>query len=434
MYSKIEKVKIISPQQIFILSVIIVNGGNYLYNLLLGRILGPAQFADAAILITLLLVTSFVAMTFQLTVTKFITEFTGSKRDLFLNRIKGIAIAISLIIGGLIALFANFLQEIFQTSSAGMFVVFAAGVPVYFLMSVNRGIYQGNKDFMKLAGTYQGEMLSRLLLTLAFLLLIGTNTSLLVAIGILFSLFVGLVPFQKTGFSLNKKVHAEELNFKPVANFIFITAFYEFTQIIINNSDILLVKHYFEPGEAGLYASLALIGRVVYFVAWMFVMILLPTVVHLRKQGKNTTAVFLRYISYVGALAVSIVALTFFYPQFIVSAMFGEAYLSIAPLLWKYAVATSLFAVSNVFVYYFLSLDKYAPVVISGLLGSAQVASIVLFHQSLAQVVNVQIILMTILLVIQTVFFLLSQHKDHSSTVNYQQTKILKQQVELKDI
>jgi len=107
----------------------------------------------------------------------------------------------------------------------------------------------------------------------------------------------------------------------------------------------------------------------------------------------------------VGALAVSIVALTFFYPQFIVSAMFGEAYLSIAPLLWKYAVATSLFAVSNVFVYYFLSLDKYAPVVISGLLGSAQVAFIVLFHQSLAQVVNVQIILMTILLVIQTVFF-----------------------------
>ena len=54
-----------------------------------------------------------------------------------------------------------------------------------------------------------------------------------------------------------------------------LTACYELTQIIINNSDILLVKHYFDMLDAGLYASLALIGRVVYFVAWMFVMLLL---------------------------------------------------------------------------------------------------------------------------------------------------------------
>ena len=57
---------------------------------------------------------------------------------------------------------------------------------------------------------------------------------------------------------------------------------------IINNSDILLVKHYFDPYNAGLYASLALIGRVVYFTAWMFVMLLLPKVIELKKEGKKT--------------------------------------------------------------------------------------------------------------------------------------------------
>ena len=53
------------------LSVLVVNGGNYLYNLILGRLLGPEQFADAAVLITFLLVLSFIAMTFQLVTAKF---------------------------------------------------------------------------------------------------------------------------------------------------------------------------------------------------------------------------------------------------------------------------------------------------------------------------------------------------------------------------
>jgi len=55
-----EAYKKIGPEQFFMITILFVNAGNYLYNLLLGRILGPAQFADAAILITLLLVLSFV--------------------------------------------------------------------------------------------------------------------------------------------------------------------------------------------------------------------------------------------------------------------------------------------------------------------------------------------------------------------------------------
>ena len=65
----------LTAEQKFMLSVIIVNGGNYVYNLLLGRILGPELFADAALLITLLLVLSFVAMTFQLATAKFAVLF-----------------------------------------------------------------------------------------------------------------------------------------------------------------------------------------------------------------------------------------------------------------------------------------------------------------------------------------------------------------------
>ncbi|MBT8312734.1 MAG: sugar isomerase, partial [Flavobacteriaceae bacterium] len=57
--------KKIAPEQLFMGSVMLVNAGNYLYNLLLGRFLGPEVFAEAALLVTMLLMVSFIGMTFQ---------------------------------------------------------------------------------------------------------------------------------------------------------------------------------------------------------------------------------------------------------------------------------------------------------------------------------------------------------------------------------
>ena len=192
-----------------------------------------------------------------------------------------------------------------------------------------------------------------------------------------------------------------------------LTAFYELTQIIINNSDILLVKHYFEAYDAGLYASLALIGRVVYFVAWMFVMLLLPAVVQRNKEGKETASVLLKNVIYIVALSVIIVAICLIGPELIIKILFGDAYLAMAPLLWKYALSTSLFAVSNIFAYFYLSLNNVVPVVISGVFGLLQMLLVVQFHNSLDQVVVMQIIAKILLLGVQLLFF-----KNHSSSKN----------------
>ena len=79
--------KKITPEQFFMLSVLVVNGGNYVYNLILGRVLGPAQFADAAVLITFLLILSFIAMTFQLVTAKFSVLFEDTRFSRFISKI-----------------------------------------------------------------------------------------------------------------------------------------------------------------------------------------------------------------------------------------------------------------------------------------------------------------------------------------------------------
>lgn len=403
------KLKSIAPEQLFMLSVLIVNGGNYLYNLLLGRLLGPSQFADAAVLITFLLVLSFVAMTFQLATAKFSVVLQSNVLQNFISKVYKYATIIGISFGLLIIVFAKQLQLLFNTSTSSMFTIFGIGVPIYFLMSVNRGFYQGKKDYKSLSVTYQLEMLSRLLITLGLIFVLNIQSSVVIAIGILLSFGFGLVPFKSKYFTFKKVEILDQKLSKQVIRFFVITAFYELTQIIINNSDILLVKHYFDSYQAGLYASLALIGRIVYFIAWMFVMLLLPEVVQLKKDGKSTAPILFKYIMYIAIIASVIIIACALFPKLAILMLFGDSYLAIAPLLWKYALATGLFAISNIFAYYYLSLDKYIPVILSAIFGILQVVLIVIYHSNLQEVVYMQIITMVLLLIVQVTFFITDQ-------------------------
>ncbi len=408
------KARQISPEQLFMVSVLFVNGGNYLYNLILGRVLGPEQFADAAVLVTFLLVLSFLAMTFQLVTAKFSVLLDQLSLPGFVaNMYKSGAIT-GVVFGMLIILFSSQLQQLFNTISSTMFIIFGLGVPFYFIMSVNRGVYQGKKEYKSLSITYQAEMLSRLLFTIAILYSLNIQSSIGVAIGILLSFVFGLFPLKVKYISFKNAFHLDKIENTNIRNFFILTAFYELTQILINNSDILMVKHYFESFEAGLYASLALIGRVVYFIAWMFVMLLLPTVVSLKKEGKETASVLFKYIGYIVSISAVIVITCFLFPELIITLLFGGSYTSMAPLLYKYAIATSLFAISNIFAYYYLSLDKYIPVILSGILGMLQIVLITVFHETLEQVVHMQIVAMLILLVVQLLYFF----KDHIQKKN----------------
>ncbi|CAA0157314.1 MATE family efflux transporter [Tenacibaculum maritimum] len=402
----------ITPEHLFMISVLLVSGGNYLYNLLLGRFLGPEKFADAAVLITFLLVLSFLAMTFQLVTAKFLVAFDGDTLEPFIAKTFKYALATGIGLGALIIIFSSELQTFFKISSVNTFIVFGLGVPIYFMMSVNRGLLQGKKEFTSLSVTYQAEMLSRLVLTMGLLMFLEIDTSLIVSIGIFCSFLLGLVPFKYKRISFVTSKVLGIIENKMVRNFFIVTAFYELTQILINNSDILLVKHYFDGYNAGLYASLALIGRVVYFIAWMFVMLLLPTVVQLKKEGKPTLSVLLKYVSAISLITILIILGCLLFPNQIIYLLFGGDYLEVVPLLWKYALATGIFAISNIFAYYYLSIDEYTPVILSGLFGMLQIVLVIFFHKSLEEVVHMQIIAMSLLLAVQLSFFLWKYYKD----------------------
>ena len=67
--------------------ILFVNAGNYLYNLVLSRWLGSEVFSNVTLLVTLLLMLSFLAMTLQLLSAKFIIELPSEKINSFKNKL-----------------------------------------------------------------------------------------------------------------------------------------------------------------------------------------------------------------------------------------------------------------------------------------------------------------------------------------------------------
>lgn len=133
--TKLKAIKF-TPEQIFMASVILVNGGNYLYNLLLGRVLGPDDFADAAFQITLLLVLSFIGMTFQITSTKFSAEADGESADRKNKYLYKVALVIGLINLVVNIIFAKQLRSFFNIESQLVFILVGFGIPIYFVMTM----------------------------------------------------------------------------------------------------------------------------------------------------------------------------------------------------------------------------------------------------------------------------------------------------------
>jgi len=393
----------ITPATLFVLSTLVVNGGNYGYNLVLGRLLSPDLFAQVGLMVTLLLAASFLAMTFQIVAARFTVLGSTSTHAAFKAWFTRLSFKMGTLLALGLVLFSKPLAAFFHLNSAWSIVCFGLAMPLFFAMSVNRGVLQGKEKFVRLAASYQAEMWGRAAITFALLYLLNVSIDVKISLAILGSVALGYWAIAKPQGRPIQKAFVP--NKKLVYAFLAITAGYEGAQMLINYADILLVKHYFNAHSAGLYTSVALIGRIIYFMTWMVVMVLVPKILRLKKTGGNYKQALLRYLFLISCFAGVLITGAYIFARPLVILLFGPAYLPVAPLLWQYGLATTLFALSNLLVYYFLMLDYRLPVYLATLFGVAQIGLFIVFHNSLAQVVQVQIVNMGLLLSLLLVYF-----------------------------
>jgi O-antigen/teichoic acid export membrane protein len=376
------------------------NAGNYLLNLVLGRWLTPAEFADANLMVTLMLLVTAIAVALQLISARFASihqaRGTDERAEAVAARLRKVALISGFGLMVLLAAPAAWWSEVFNTESSWPFVILAAGMPCYLLQAVGRGLVQGRLRFGALAMTFVLEMVVRLAAGLGLVAAgMGVEGA---TLGLTLSFVATWLIVRRAQPSVAAEaMQADEKTALRVYALPVIVLL--IGQIVINNGDVLVVKAFFSGERAGVYSAIALIGRAVFFLSWSAVTTLFPAVAQRDESGQGSNDLLLMGVGVVGgACAVMTGAIAVGGDRFF-TGVFGPEYAGVQNLLVQYAIATSFFAVANLIVTYHLSANRAIE---SRLLVAGAVLQTVLLltnHDSLSAVLADQLIAMGVLLV-----------------------------------
>jgi len=371
----------------------LVSATNLIYNIAIARGLGPAGFGHATAIYTLLMLLSAVTLAFQLVCSKLVAktpDLAGKVaiyRDL-LRRSWLTAVAV----GTVIIICSPLITRYLNLPAARDIVLLGFGTAIYVPLGTRRGMLQGTYDFSRLAMNFVLEALIKIGGALIFLHF-GLGVTGVIA-AVVLSLAVAYLT-ANPGVDLAKEDRTQiRASFSEgMQAIVFFCG-----QVIISNMDILLVKHYFDPAVAGLYAAVALVGRVVYMFSWSVISSMFPVSAAASHQ-KTSRTVLKSALLLVTVMTSLFTVAAWMAPAVLWKAVLGKTFLdaihaSFSSLLASYSAMTSIYSVAVVLLTYEMSRRianaTWIQLAFSGLLP----AGIIFFHQSLQQVILVQLLLM----------------------------------------
>ena len=372
---------------------------NLIYNVATARLLGPTGFANTTAVYTLLMLLSAITLTFQVVCAKYVAnhELDADKISVFsvLHRRAWYA---GIGIGFVLFLFRVTLARYLNLPGPLLILLLALGTAFYIPLGVRRGYIQGIQAFGPLAFNFMLEGFVRLggMFVLIWMGLGVTGAVLASVVGVMVSYFAARpTPEWKIGDAYQIPIPFRE----GLQAIVFFAG-----QVVINNFDIVLVKHFFPSDEAGFYAAISLVGRVVNMFAWSVVNAMFPVSAAVRASDREARPVLLMSLSMVSGILTILILGLWAVPSFLWKTIFGAHFSTgtsgeLAPLLILYAVTTGIYCLSSVMITYEMSRKiantSWAQLAFSGSL----VLGICIFHETLRQVIQVQLVLMLILLI-----------------------------------
>jgi len=372
---------------------------NLVYNVVTARLLGPAGFAHATAVYTLLMLASAITLSFQVVCAKYVAnhELPEEKAAIFAAVHRRAWIA-GIALGSVLFLFNRVLKAYLNLPNQDLISLLALGTAFYIPLGARRGYIQGIHAFRSLALNFMLEGVVRL--GGAFVLIrlgLGVKGAVLASvIAVIASYFLA---------STSPDVKLLRSGAIPISFGEGLQAIVFFSgQVIINNFDIVLVKHFFAPNQAGIYAAVSLVGRLVNMCAWSVVNTMFPVSAGARSSDREARPVLFMSLGMVFLILAGLILGLWAIPSFLWRVLFGahfelENYGGLAALLILYAVTTGIYSLSSVMITYEMS-RKIANTSWVQLAFSAAVAlGICVFHQTLRQVIFVQLVIMVTLLV-----------------------------------
>ena len=324
----------------------LVNAGNYANNIIFGRYLESDALGDVVLATTCLLVIGAISVAIQSATARGVAG-AGGGHGVEEQAIVRSAKQFSYVAGGALFLllvpFAAPLARTFRVSSLELFWWLGALAPLLLVLGVQRGVLQGRDRTLRLTGTFQAEMGVRLLVSwLALALGFGLRG---VCAALLLSVLASLVAAREA--RARPRIAAA-----PTASAAWLTRMMapalvaQLSVIVFTQVDVILVKARATPEQAGIFAVVVLIGRIITFTTQAVSTPLLPAIVARARRRERAGDLLAGALGVVAAVGMPLVAAAVFAPRVVISTLFGAQHLAAAPFLGGYAIAMFIHAVA----------------------------------------------------------------------------------------
>lgn len=389
----------------------IANVFNLFFSLFMGRNLTVEGFGILASTVSLMSLIAIPAGSIIPTIVNFAgshfaKEDYGSVKALFLKIIKPLLI-ISIFVLFCFVVFAGYIGDFFKIEDRSIIVIVGIAVVLGYIGVVIIAFLQAKLAFKFLSFSHIISTLSKFVIGVG-LVFLGFGVK-----GAIWAVFISGSISSIIGFIYLKSVFisrinkASKLSFKSILSYGVPSSLATLGMMSLISTDILLVKHFFDPLQAGIYAGLSLVGKVIFFLTAPIGNVMFPLIVKKHAKSESYNNIFKMAIAMVLIPSVFISTFYFLYPELSISFIIKNvAYKSASGLLGLFGIFITTYSLTTLFVYYFLSIKKtnvYIPVLIAAL---SQLLLIILYHDSLLIIVIISLSVALILLVTLVIYYM----------------------------
>ena len=390
----------------------VVNILSYLFQLFAGRLLSVSDYGILISLFSLFAILNVPSLVFNTSIVKIVSELKAKNlystvSSLFLWLLKAfatigvLAVVFSFILNKQILNFLNF-----NNSLALMFFMLFFAVSL--VLSIPISFLQGLQRFMDFSLANIVTALNKFLIGIGLTLLMYeiTGTMAGIFIGALLSFVIVCLLLKR---NLNLTIGAELSKWlSRLLKFALPSSLTLISLAVLFNVDVVLVKHFFSEEVSGIYSSMAIIGRILFFGASTVGLVLFPISSESHAKGENTSKVFLNSLVLTTGILLCGLFVFMVFPKFVVLTLFGANYLRAVEFLPKFTLFMFLYTLIYLFSQYFLSVYKMKIGVVLAIGALLQVILIWFRHKSLMMVVDNLVYVNVILFVVLLGYYILN--------------------------
>jgi len=205
------------------------------------------------------------------------------------------------------------------------------------------------------------------------------------------------------------------VNLFPMFKFFFLAFLSMLSLALLTNIDVILVKHFYSPLDAGNYSIAQIVAKIAFLLPSALTIVIIPKSTEALVHNKSSFKILYKSLIFAGTCCVFITLLSFLFPDFILRILTGKTNPISSSLVGLFSLSMSFCSLLWITIYFSLATHNFKFIAPLLFIAISEAVFIYNYHPSLKGVIL--ILLFFSFLSFFTTFFMAKSNKN-----NYAQT------------